>query len=309
MVVFFHVTTGTQLTWGNLRSVLLDSALIAIVAIPGAMLIIAGYIDLSVGSTLALGGVIAGLIVDGGGGNPFLAVIAAVGVGALIGLVNGTVSVGFGFSAFVTTLGTLTAVRGIALLVSPYPSKNFGDAFGFLGLGIVAGIPVAIWIAILAFFVAAIYMYLMPGGRHLYAIGVNKEAAFLSGVNIKRTPYVLYIVSGASAGLAGAIYAARLNSAPAGQLGTGFELIVLTAILLGGVSLLGGEGTMFGVLTGVLFLGLLGNGLTLIGVASFWQNVASGVALILAIGLSVVTHKLRGIFQNRENRNLTTTVN
>jgi ribose transport system permease protein len=168
---------------------------------------------------------------------------------------------------------------------------------------------VAIWIAILAFIVAGVYMYLMPGGRHLYAIGVNKEAAFLSGVNTKRTPYILYIVSGASAGLAGAIYAARLNSAPAGQLGTGFELVVLTAILLGGVSLLGGEGTIFGVLTGVLFLGLLGNGLILIGVASFWQNVASGVALILAIGLSVVTHKLRGVFRDRENKQMTDTLN
>jgi len=308
MVTFFQFSTGLQLNWGNLRSVLLDSALISLVAIPAAMLIISGYIDLSVGSILALGGVSAGLIVNAGAGDPFVAVLVAVGVGALVGLVNGTITVFFGFSAFIVTLGTLTAIRGVALLVSPYATNNFGDVYGFLGIGLIAGVPVAIWIAALAFIVAAVFMQLMPSGRHLYAIGVNREAAFLSGVNIKRIPFVLYILSGASAGLAGAIYAARLNSAPAGQMGLGFELVVLTAVLLGGVSLMGGEGTMFGVLIGVLFLGLLNNGLTLIGVASFWQNVASGVALIVAIGLSVVTHKVREKLQARENHKIANAV-
>ena len=304
MVAYFQISTGLQLSWGNLRSVLLDAALIAIVAIPGAMLIISGYIDLSVGSTLAIGGVTAGMIMDGGNGNALVAIVAAIAVGATVGLINGTIAVGFGFSPFVVTLGVLTAVRGASLLLSPYATSDFGPDFGFLGIGLLAGVPVAVWIAVLLFTVAGIFTKFMPSGRHLYAIGVNREAAYLSGVRIKRIPFILYVLSGAAAGLAGSIYAARLNSAPAGQLGLGFELVVLTAVLLGGVSLLGGEGTVFGILTGVLFLGLLGNGLVLVGVASFWQNVASGIALIVAIGLSAVTHKLRSKLQAKENLKL-----
>jgi len=300
IVAVAAVTGGTLLNWVNLRGILLDGAIVAIVAIPGAMLIIAGYIDLSVGSTLALGGIVAGSIMAGGHGSPLIAVLAAIGVGIGVGLVNAIASPLFGLSAFITTLGTLTAVRGVAQLVNPLGANNFGASFGLLGVGTLLAVPIAVWIAGAGLIIGALFLVFTPAGRHVYAIGVNSRAAHLSGVNVKRMPFILYLVSGAAAGLAGAITVARLNSAPAGQLGLGFELTVLTAILLGGVALTGGEGSMFGVLVGVLFLGILNNSLIQLGVTSFWQNVASGVALVAAIAIGAVTHRLRLRLQARE---------
>jgi ribose transport system permease protein len=303
MVVGVQLATGSQLGWGNLRGVFLDAAVIAIVAAPVGMLVIAGYIDLSVGSTLALGGVVAGKVVQAGG-NPAVAVLAAVAAGAVVGVVNGVLATVFGLSSFIVTLGMLTAVRGLAQLVSPLPLSNFGEAFGFLGIGNIAGVPRPALIAVAVLVVAGVFLTRTPAGRHVYAIGVNREAAFLSGVDVRRIPFLLFVATGAAAGLAGAITVARLNSAPAGQLGLGFELSVLTAVLLGGIALTGGEGSMVDVLVGVLFMGLLRNGLTLLGVTTFWQNVASGLALVAAVGIAAATHVARGRMQAREARRL-----
>ena len=203
IVVVVQVTTGSLLNWQNMRGVLMDGAVIAIVAIPCAMLIIAGYIDLSVGSTLALGGVVGGMVMSSGLENPALAVIAAIGAGALVGLFNGILTCRFGLSAFITTLGTLTAVRGVAQLLSPLPRNSFGEAFGFLGVGTLVGIPVSVWIAGILLVVAGLFLARTPAGRHVYAIGVNREAAYLSGVNVSRIPFLLFILSVGDAVLAG----------------------------------------------------------------------------------------------------------
>ncbi len=293
IVVVVQLATGSLLSWQNMRGILIDGAIIAIVAIPCAMLLIAGYIDLSVGSILALGGVVAGMVMNGAQGSPIVAVLLAVLAGTAVGLFNAVLVCVCGFSSFITTLGTLTAVRGVAQLLSPLPKNSFGPGFGQLGVGTFAGIPISVWIAVVLFIVAAVFLVRTPAGRHVYAIGVNREAAYLSGVKVRRIPFVLFMLSGAAAGLAGTIVVARLNSAPSGQLGVGFELAVLTAVLLGGIALTGGEGTMFGVAVGVLFLGILNNSLVLLGVSSFWQSVASGLALIAAIALSAVVHRVR----------------
>ncbi|WP_454132537.1 ABC transporter permease [Microbacterium lacticum] len=293
MVIGVQLATDSFFAWQNIRGILQDSAVIAIVAIPVAMLLIAGYIDLSVGSSLALGGVVASLIMDKGAGSPAVAVLLAIVAGAVVGLFNAVIVTVFGLNSFITTLGTLTAVRGVAQLISPAPRNNFGDEFGLLGVGTVAGIPLSVWFAGILLILAGVFLALTPAGRHVYAIGVNREAAYLSGVHVKAIPFGLFILSGAMSGFAGTIVVARLNSAPAGQIGTGFELVVLTAVLLGGVALTGGEGSIFGVLVGVLFYGVLNNSLVLLGVTTFWQAVASGLALIAAIGLSAMTHVLR----------------
>lgn len=292
MVVVFQLTTGSLLDWPNVRTMLLDSAVVAVVAVPLAILMIGGYVDLSVGSTMALGGVLAGKVVENGHGSVGVAVLLAVAVGLAVGLFNGVVAVRFGLSAIIVTLGTLTAVRGVAQLVSPFVTSTFGSSFQFLGNGLLAGIPVPVLIAAGALVIGAYFLSRTAAGRHVYAIGVNPDAAFLSGVSVRRLPFLLFLACGACAGLAGAITAARLNSAPAGQLGVGFELTVLTAVLLGGVSFKGGEGNMLGVLLGVLFLAVLNNGLILLGVETFWQSVASGLALVGAVGLSALTHRV-----------------
>jgi ribose transport system permease protein len=293
LVVGVQLATDSFFGWQNIRGILQDSAVIAIVAIPVAMLLIAGYIDLSVGSSLALGGVVASLVMDKGAGQPAVAIVLAIVAGAVVGLVNAVIITVLGLNSFITTLGTLTAVRGVAQLISPTPRNNFGDQFGMLGVGTVAGIPLSVWIAALLLIAAGIFLALTPTGRHVYAVGVNRQAAYLSGVPVRRLPFALFVLSGAMSGFAGTIVAARLNSAPAGQLGAGFELVVLTAVLLGGVALTGGEGTIFGVVVGVLFYGALNNSLVLLGVTTFWQAVASGLALVAAIGLSALTHVVR----------------
>lgn len=305
MIIAVQAATGSQLSWGNLRGVLLDVAVIGLVAVPVAMLLIAGYIDLSVGSTLALGGVSSALVVHHTESVP-LAILVAVLVGAGVGAVNGVLIAIIGLSSLITTLGILTAARGAAQLLSPLPVSGFTDGFRTLGAGAIAGIPVPALIAAAVFVVASVFLIMTPTGRHIYAIGVNREAAYLSGISTKSIPFMLYMVSGACAGLAGALTAARLNSAPSGQLGAGFELAVLTAVLIGGIALTGGEGNMFGVLIGVLFMGLLTNSLTLLGVATFWQNVVSGLALVAAVIISLVTQHLRGKLLTVEARKATT---
>ena len=203
IIVAVQLTTGSLLQWPSIRSVLIDGAIIAIVAAPVGMLLIAGFIDLSVGSSLALGGVVAGLVMNGGAGSPIVAVVLALLAGASVGLFNAVLTCVFGFSSFITTLGTLTAVRGVAQLLSPLPRNSFGPEFGFLGVGTLAGIPTSVWIALVLLLIAALVLARTPAGRHVYAIGVNREAAFLSGVSIRRIPFVLYILAGAAAGLAG----------------------------------------------------------------------------------------------------------
>ncbi|MGO4146297.1 ABC transporter permease [Paenarthrobacter sp. YAF11_1] len=299
LVIAVQLSTGSLLTWQNLRGVLLDASVIAIAAVPCALLIIAGYIDLSVGASLALGGVVAGHVMHGPLASAPLAVVSAMAAGALVGLFNALLTAVLGLSPFITTLGILTAVRGIDQLLSPLPLSGFDLSFQFLGIGSIAGLPVPLLIAALVMIIAAVFLTATPSGRHVYAIGVSREAAYLSGIAVRRIPFALYVASGALAALAGTVTVARLNSAPAGQLGLGFELTVLTAVLLGGIALTGGEGSILGVLVGVLFLGLLGNSLTLLGVTSFWQNVASGVALVAAIGIAAATHAVRGKLATR----------
>lgn len=288
MVVAFHLATGQFLTGPNLQGIALDSAVLAIVAVPGALLLISGYLDLSVGSTLALGAVTAASLLVDHGTTAGTAIVLAIAAGGLIGLVNGLLCCYANLSPFIVTLGTLTAIRGLDLLISPLPLNDFGESFGWLGGGQLLGVPVPVLVAAAVLVIGAVFLALTPTGRYVYAIGVNREAAFLSGVAVRRVPLLLYVAGGAAAAFAGTIQAARLDSAPAGSLGLQFELTVLTAVLLGGVAFSGGSGTVPGVLLGVLFLGALQNGLTQLNVPDAWQEVARGLALVAAAALALL---------------------
>ncbi len=287
MVVYFQLATGQFFTSDNIRGIALDSAVLAIIAVPGALLLISGYLDLSVGSTLSLGAVVAASFMVTHGSVAAVAIIGAVVVGALVGVANGLLCSLLNLSPFIVTLGTLTAVRGLDLLLSPLPLSGFGDSFDSIGGGVVAGVPVPVIIAAAVIVSGSVYLAFTPSGRYVYAIGVNREAAFLSGIAVRRLPLLLYVASGAAAALAGVIQAARLDSAPAGSLGTQFELTVLTAVLLGGVAFTGGAGSIFGVVLGVLFLGCLQNGLTQLNVPDAWQQIIRGLALVAAAGLAL----------------------
>ncbi|HUY52568.1 MAG TPA: ABC transporter permease [Streptosporangiaceae bacterium] len=293
LMIYFSLASSAFWTISNLREIALEGAILSIVAVPEALIILSGFVDLSVGSVLGLGGVVAGLVMTQTHAGTLVALLAGMGAGAAVGVINGVLCTYVGMSAILVTLGTLTAVRGTTLLVTSLPIFGFGAGFDFLGVGQVAGIPVPVLFAAAAFLIGGVYLGLTPGGRHVYAIGVNREAAYLSGISIRRLPFLLFILTGATAAFGGVLFAARLDSAPPGTLGVGFELTVLTAVLLGGVAFEGGRGSIFGVLLGVLFLGVLQNGLTLMNVTDFWQQVASGCALIVAAGLDIVSSRAR----------------
>ncbi|GAB2980858.1 sugar ABC transporter permease [Streptomyces pseudoechinosporeus] len=286
MVVGFQLATGSFLDSGNLRGIATDAATIAIVAVPLALLVISGYLDLSVGSSLALGALVAGQLAGTHHQSLAVSVLGALAAGAAVGVVNGILCCYLGLSAFIVTLGMLTAVRGVAQQLFPLPLSNFGDGYAWLGGATLAGIAAPVVIAALVLLAGAAFLAFAPGGRHLFAIGVNREAAYLSGINIRRTPFALFVLTAAAAALAGAIRASVLDSASAGTSGAGFELTVLTAVLLGGVALTGGSGSVFGVLLGVLFLGCLQNGLTLLSVPTFWQQIAQGTSLVIGAALA-----------------------
>ncbi|NGO68148.1 ABC transporter permease [Streptomyces boncukensis] len=285
MVLAFQLSTGSFLDPANLRGIATDAATLAIVAVPAALLVISGYLDLSVGSTLALGGLVAGRLA-GQGQPPVLAVAGGLAAGAAVGVVNGFLCCYLGLSAFVVTLGMLTAVRGLAQQLFPLPLSGFGSGFAWLGGARIAGVAAPVVIAAFVLAAGALFLALTPAGRHIFAIGVNREAAHLSGINIRRIPFTLFVVTGTAAALAGAIKASVLDSVVAGTSGAGFELTVLTAVLLGGVALTGGSGSIPGVLLGVLFLGSLQNGLTLLDVPTFWQQITQGTALVAGTALA-----------------------
>ena len=213
---------------------------------------------------------------------------AGVLAGAAVGLVNGLLVMVSGLSAIIVTLGTLTAVRGLAQTVAPDPVFGFAEGFLALGENELLGIPYLVLIAAAVFLVGWAVLARMPVGRHVYAIGVNPEAACLSGVRVSRLSMILFVVTGAAAGLAGVMLAARLGSAPSGALGVGFELDVLTAVILGGVAFSGGRGTIVGVFLGVLFLGILQNGLTLENVPAAIALMVKGVVLVVAAALDLI---------------------
>ncbi|MFF4633383.1 ABC transporter permease [Streptomyces griseorubiginosus] len=285
MVVAFQLSTGSFLDPANLRGIATDAATLAIVAVPSALLVISGYLDLSVGSTLALGGLVGGWLA-GQGQSPVVAVLGALAAGAAVGAVNGVLCCYFGLSAFIVTLGMLTAVRGLAQQLFPLPLSGFGTGFAWLGGARIAGLAAPVVVAALVLAAGALFLALTPAGRHVFAIGVNREAAHLSGIDVRRTPFALFVITGVAAALAGAIKASVLDSVVAGTSGSGFELAVLTAVLVGGVALTGGSGSILGVLLGVLFLGCLQNGLTLLDVPTFWQQIAQGSALVAGAALA-----------------------
>ncbi|HKS99584.1 MAG TPA: ABC transporter permease [Rugosimonospora sp.] len=292
MVVAFQAGTGSFLVRANLGGIADDAATTALVAAPLALLIISGYLDLSIGSTLALGGLAAGWLAADRHQSLMVCVLGALAAGAAVGAVNGLLCCYLQLSPFIVTLGMLTAIRGLDQQLVPLPLSNFGTGFAWLGGARLAGVAVPVVLAVLALLGAAGFLALTPAGRYVFAIGVNREAAYLSGVNVRRTPFGLFVVTGAAAALAGAIKASILDSVASGTSGVGFELTVLTAVLLGGVSLAGGVGSILGVTLGVLFLGALQNGLTLLGVPTFGQEVIQGLALVVGAGLAYLGPRL-----------------
>ena len=284
-IILGGIVLATQssafLTTNNLRSVLLGFSFIAIAALGQALVIIIGRIDLSVGSAIGLSGMITALLLAANVPIVFAAV-AGIGVGAFIGLVNGVFVTKFTINSFIITLGSLQIARGVTVgLTQGDTVTGFPDAFLTLGSGLFLGLPVPVWIAIVLTVVFTMVLKFTRFGRELYAIGGNETAAWLAGVRVNRVQMIVFIISGAMAGLAGVLLTARLGAAVSNA-GLGYELTVIAAVVIGGASLAGGVGTAYGVVLGALLISFVNNALVLLYVPTYWQQTFTGAVIVIA---------------------------
>ncbi|MBI4942809.1 MAG: ABC transporter permease [Actinobacteria bacterium] len=281
LVLFFSVRTDAFLTTENLVNVLRQVAPTVIVATAMTFVITTGQIDLSVGSVVGLTAAVLALLAKDG--NPFVALLSALAIGALVGVVNGLFAAYGRLQSFIITLAALTAVRGVALLVTQgYSTPITSPVLLPLGQGQLLGIYTPTWIA-LGTVVAGWYVFTQTRfGRYVVAVGSNAESLRRSGVDIRRMQLMVLVLTGVFAALAGVVTATRLASGSSNS-GTAFELEVITAVVLGGTSLMGGRGSVVGSALGAVTLGVISNGLVLLRVDVYWVPIVQGVILVGAI--------------------------
>lgn len=273
---FFSVSNGFNVA----RAVSIN----AILAAGMTMIILTAGIDLSVGSNLAVAGVVGVLAAIAGLPAP-LAVLAGVLAGALAGFINGALVAWLALPAFIVTLGSMTYLRGTAYsLLNGMPLVASDLSYGDIGNGFLFGIPNPVIVMVLVYLLTWFLLERTQFGRHVYAVGGNIEAARLAGINTKRVLAAVYTFGGATAGLAGIIFSARVLSAQP-TAGTGYELDAIAAVVLGGTSLMGGRGRVLGTLVGALIIGVLTNGLVLMNVPFFYQLIVKGIVIVLAVAL------------------------
>jgi erythritol transport system permease protein len=300
VTLVFSLLSPEFLTTGNLSILVKHVAINAILAIGMTFVILSGGIDLSVGSIVGFSGMVAGLLLSRGlvleslgvvvYPHAWFVVVLALLAGMAIGAINGWIVSRLGVAPFIATLGSMYVARGAALLMSDgatFPNLG-GDAslantgFPSIGASNFAGLPIPVWLMALLAGVAMFVASRTPFGRHVYAIGGNERAARLSGVRVQQVRLRVYVISGFCAALVGVIIAAQLGAAHPAT-GTTFELNAIAAVVLGGTSLMGGSGTVGGTLIGAFVIGVLADGLVLLGVSEFWQMVVKGLVIVLAV--------------------------
>lgn len=284
LIIIVSVLNPSFLEPLNILNLLRQVAINALIAFGMTFVILTGGIDLSVGAILALSSALtAGMIVSGV--DPILAILIGCILGAVMGMVNGLLITKGKMAPFIATLATMTAFRGLTLVYTKgNPITGLGDnqLFQLFGRGYFLGIPVPAITMIITFAILFIILHKTPFGRKTYAIGGNEKASLISGIKVDKVKVMIYGLSGLLAALAGAILTSRLNSAQP-TAGTSYELDAIAAVVLGGTSLSGGKGRIFGTLIGALIIGTLNNGLNLLGVSSFYQMVVKGIVIIIAV--------------------------
>ena len=289
--ILASLVSPTFLTEGNLTNVLRQVVVVSLLACGVTFIIILGHIDVSLGSVLALTGTIAASVMSMTQSLP-LALAAGVGLGMVTGLINGFVITYFRIPAFIMTLSMTTVARGAVLLYTGgVPVTNLGD-FKVIGQGSLGIIPVSV--VILFFVIGATWVLLNKTkfGRYVYAVGGNPKAAIASGINADRVVIKAFILNGVLCAVAGIVYMSRINSGqPAG--GLSYEFDAITAVVVGGTSLMGGTGTITGTIVGALIIGVINNILNLLNVSSYWQQIIKGLIIAVAVILDVKTKTAR----------------
>ena len=291
--VYFSIESPFFLTWSNALTVGATTAALGVMAVAQTFLIVSGGIDVSVGSVVAISSVSLATMLEHGFGF-WPAALLAVGLGAVVGLINALLVVVLTINPLITTLGTLSIFQGLALALTGGQTQVVNKPeLSFIGIGKVFWLPTPLVIFFVIFLMAVIVERYTAWGRSVYAIGGNPEAARLSGLHVRSTQTLLYVLTGASGGLAGVLVTAQLAAASP-QVGSTYLLSVVTAVILGGASLAGGRGTVIGTLVAVAILGMLSDGFALLLWSSSAQTIALGVALIVAVLLDQTTRRLRG---------------
>jgi len=295
MVIFLSWRAPNFLTLANGQNILLQISVNLCLSIGMTLIILTGGIDLSVGAILGLSGAVAAGLLKNGLALKFLgvqlqftvfgAIVAGILVGLALGWFNGMAITRFKLPPFVATLGMLSIGRGLTMLwTNGFPITALGPQFGFIGAGFWLGVPTAIWISaalVVAFFLISIHTTL---GRYIYAVGGSEKAAGFAGLNVSRVKVWVYALGGALAAVGGLILTARLDAADP-KAGLGYELDSIAAVVIGGTSLSGGRGSILGTVLGCLIIGVLNNGLVLLEVSPFWQQVIKGFVILAAVAL------------------------
>jgi erythritol transport system permease protein len=309
IVIVFSFLSPNYFTVGNFLTMATHVAIFGILAVGMLLVILNGGIDLSVGSTLGLSGVVAGFLMQGVTLNaagvvlyPSVWVVAILtcALGAFVGLVNGVLVARFKVPAFVATLGVMYVARGDALLMTDGLTYNnlagraeLGNTgFDWLGFNRLFGVPIGVLVLAVIAIIGGLVLSRSAFGRWLYASGGNERAAELSGVPVKFVQVMVYVLSGICAAIAGLILSSQLTSAGP-TAGNSYELTAIAAVVIGGAALTGGRGTVRGTLLGAFVIGFLSDGLVIIGISSYWQTVATGTVIVLAVLLNAVQYRRR----------------
>lgn len=287
LVLLFIVITVLNPSFmepNNILNLLRQTSINALIAFGMTFIILTGGIDLSVGSILALSSALmAGMMVSGM--DPILAILVGILLGAIMGVINGILVSKGKMAPFIVTLATMTIFRGLTLVYTdgkPITGIGDSDMFQMLGRGYFLGLPVPAVVMVIAFLILWFLLHKTSFGRKTYAIGGNERASRISGIKVDRVKVAIYGLAGTMAAIAGAILTSRLNSAQP-TAGQSYEMDAIAAVVLGGTSLSGGKGRLFGTLVGVLIIGTLNNGMNLLGVSSFYQQVVKGAVILIAV--------------------------
>ena len=287
VMFYFSYESARFATLPNAKTILIAAAPFALVAFGQTLVILTGGIDLSVGSIIAVSAMTGAKIIVDHPDQLWLAVAAAIGVGTLAGLINGLIISRLNVAPFVATLGTLTAGSGVAYVIGDgAPINGLPAEYGKIANTEILGLQAPVIVMIVGFIVLATVMKRTAFGLRVYAVGGNRTAAEVAGVNTQRTLTAVYVISGALAGVSGVLLSSRVISGPP-NLGAGYELDAIAAVVIGGASLMGGRGTIWGTLLGLLLIQTLNNGLDILIVPSYWQAVISGVLIVAAVAVDM----------------------
>jgi ribose transport system permease protein len=301
MIIAMTFLSDNFATSDNCFNVMRQVSVNLCISVGMTLVILTGGIDLSVGSILALSGAVAagmmknGMVLEGPGmyvGFTFWGcILVALLIGAVLGAFNGLLVTRFKLPPFVATLGMLTIARGLTMLyTNGFPITGLGKSFSFLGTGWLGGVPMPVWIALIVVLVFAFFMRKTQTGRYIFAIGGNEKASLLSGIKVNKVLMLVYMLAGVLSAVAGLLVTARLDSAQPNA-GSGYELDAIAAVVIGGTSMSGGKGSIAGTVVGALIIGVLNNGLVLLDVSPFWQQVIKGFVIIGAVVLDKASSK------------------